>query len=283
MVENIIATIEAFVKEREDQVVATVEVPPAQHRMLIGRGGDTRRGIESQFNVTLDIPKQGSGRSDVKLKGASNAVEAAKEHILGMLKDQQGETVEVPRHLHHAVSDNGAFFRRLRNEFQVTVDHAGEQLPPRPASEESRAVGNGAASLPLITDDPSESLDAHSWKVVDNAIEADPLQPATIPWVLLGNGDNVTRAKIALEKAISSASQQSSTGYLILPDPKTYRFVVGQGGSQINTIRKKTNCRINVPKDQAQGEAIEVKGSKDAVEQAKELILEAVAAGLAGR
>lgn len=47
VVENIIATIEAFVKEREDQVTANVEVPPAQHRMLIGRGGDTRRGIES--------------------------------------------------------------------------------------------------------------------------------------------------------------------------------------------------------------------------------------------
>ncbi|KAF4216212.1 hypothetical protein CNMCM8980_006576 [Aspergillus fumigatiaffinis] len=283
VVENIIAAIEAFVKEREDQVTVTVDIPPSQHRLLIGRGGETRRGIESQFNVTLDIPKQGSGRSDIKLKGPSNAVEGAKEHILAMLKDQQGETVEVPQHLHHVIADNGAFFRRLRNDYRVTVDHAGQQVPPKPASEESRATTNGASTLPLITDEPSDSVEAHSWKVVDHSAAApDPTQPATIPWVLIGSSDNVARAKSALEKAIASASQQTATGYLILPDPKTYRFVVGQGGSQINAIRKQTGCRINVPKDQARGEAIEIKGSKEGLEKAKEMILDAVRAGLNG-
>lgn len=283
IVDNIVAAIEAFVKEREDQVTITVEVPPTQHRLLIGRGGDTRRGIESQFNVTLDIPKQGSGRSDIKLKGSSSAAEGAQEHILAMLKDQQGETVEVPRQLHHAVSDNGTFFRRLRNDYQVTVDHARHQIPARPTSDDSREISNGGAPLPLITDDPSESVDAHSWRVIEPESSNTTPSSETIPWVLLGTGDNVTRAKTALEKAVATASQQSSTGYLILPDPKTYRFVVGQGGSQINAIRKKTNCRVNVPKDQARGEAIEVKGSKEGVEEAKELILEAVRAGLNGR
>ncbi|KAB8072235.1 hypothetical protein BDV29DRAFT_177780 [Aspergillus leporis] len=283
VVDKIIAAIEEFVKEREDQVTVNVEVPSTQHRLLIGRGGETRRGIESKFNITLDIPKQGSGRSDIKLKGPSNAVTEAKEHILSMLKDQQGETVEVPRHLHHTISDNGFFFRRLRNDYHVTVDHAGQQVPSKPASEDSRGATNGSSSLPLITDEPSQAAEVHSWKVVDNSDAAsDPTQPATIPWVLAGSRDNVAKAKSALDKAIANASQQSATGYLILPDPKTYRFVVGQGGSQINAIRKRTGCRINVPKDQAKGEAIEVKGSKESLEQAKDMILEAVRAGLEG-
>ncbi|KAK1143283.1 hypothetical protein N8T08_006810 [Aspergillus melleus] len=285
LVDSIIAAIEEFVKEREDQVTASLDVPQIQHRLLIGRGGDTRRDIESKFNITLDIPKQGSGRTEIRIKGPSNAVGDAKEHILAMLKDQQGEKVDVPRHLHHAVSDNGAFFRRLRNDYKVTVDHAGQQVPAKPVVEDSRAaVNGGGSSMPLITDEPSESVDAHSWKVVDNSppAAADPTQPATIPWVLAGTSDNVTRAKAALEKAISAASQQSATGYLILPDPKTYRFVVGQGGSQINAIRKQTGCRINVPKDQAKGEAIEIKGGKDNLEEAKDMILEAVRAGLEG-
>ena len=282
IVDKIIAAIEQFVQEREDQVAINLEVPPVQHRLLIGRGGDTRRGIESQFGVTLDIPRQGSGRSDVKLKGPSNAVEQAKEHILAMLKDQQGVSVDVPSHLHHTIADNGSFFRRLRNDYQVTVDHAGQQIPPRPNVEDSRSAVNGASSLPLITDEPSDALDAHSWKVVDNNVASDPSQPATIPWVLAGSTDNVNKAKAALEKAIAAASQQSATGYLILPDPKTYRFVVGQGGSQINSIRKQTGCRINVPKDQAKGEAIEIKGSKENLDKARDLILEAVRAGLNG-
>ncbi|KAI9376571.1 hypothetical protein BJX61DRAFT_254097 [Aspergillus egyptiacus] len=283
VVNKIISAIEDFVKEREDQVVVNLEIPQAQHRLLIGRGGDTRRGIESKFHITLDIPRQGSGRSDVKLKGASNAVAQAKEEILSMLEGQQGVSVDVPTHLHHAIADNGSFFRRLRNDYQVTVDHAGQQVPPKPTQEDSRGTVNGSSSLPLITDEPSDTVEAHSWKVVENSpVASDPSQPATIPWVLTGSADNVTKAKAALEKAITAASQQSATGYLILPDPKTYRFVVGQGGSQINSIRKQTGCRINVPKDQAKGEAIEIKGNKDNLDKARDLILEAVRAGLNG-
>ncbi|KAJ5727219.1 hypothetical protein N7493_005039 [Penicillium malachiteum] len=280
IVDSIIAAIEEFVKEREDQVTETLDVPTAQHRLLIGRGGDTRRGIESKFNVTLDIPKQGSGRTDVKLKGPSGAVAEAKEHVQAMLKEQHAETAFVPTHLHHAIADNGAFFRRLRNDHQVTVDHAGKSVPSARAPEATRSATNGSA-LPLITDDPSQATDAHSWNVIDSSSAADA-DVTPFPWVLSGSPENVAKARAAIEKAIASASQQSATGYLILPDPKTYRFVVGQGGSQINAIRKKTGCRINVPKNQAQGEAIEIRGNSAGLEEAKDMILEAVQNGLNG-
>ncbi|KAJ5411286.1 uncharacterized protein N7487_005645 [Penicillium crustosum] len=281
IVESIIAAIEEFVKERQDQVTEIIDVPTAQHRMLIGRGGDTRRGIESKFNVTLDIPKQGSGRTDVKLKGPSSAVESAKEHLQSMLKEQHAETIEVPSHLHHVLADNGHIFRRLRNDHQVTVDHAGQSVPvPAPsAAEDTRTTAEGT-DMPLIIDDPSVTADAHSWTIVDN--NTPDVASSPFPWVLSGTPENVTKARAVIEKALASATQQSTTGYLILPDPKTYRFVVGQGGSQINAIRKKTGCRINVPKDQARGEAIQIRGSASGLEEAKEMILEAVQNGLHG-
>lgn len=281
VVNAVIAAIEEFVRQKEDQVVATIDVPQSQHRVLIGRGGEARRQIESQFNVILDVPKQGSGRTDVKIKGPSSAVEEAKAHIQSIIKEQHSETIAVPKHLHHSIAENGSFFRRLRNDHQVTVDHAGEKIPPRPSPTESRDASTGAAtSLPLITDDPSAATDTYSWKIVDlNPSEA---TDATIPWILTGTPENVAKAKAILEKSIATASQQSATGYLILPDPKTYRFVVGPGGSQINAIRKRTNCKIQVPKDQALGEAIEIKGSKDKLEIAKDMILDAVKAGSNG-
>jgi rRNA processing protein Krr1/Pno1 len=61
-----------------------------------------------------------------------------------------------------------------------------------------------------------------------------------------------------------------------------YRFVIGPGGAQINSIRKQTGCRITVPKDQAKGEAIEVLGSKEGVEKAKDIILGIVKNGGSG-
>lgn len=280
VIDNIYSAIEKFVQERDDQVTDTVDVPTEKHRMLIGRGGETRRDLEAQFNVSIDIPRQGSGKTDVKVKGSSQAVEEAKAHISSLVESQKGETVLVPQRLHHTISENGQFFRRLRNDFQVTVDHAGQQPPAKPkaASPRGRSGANGT-SLPLITDDPSATdKDNFSWEIVDDSDEASA--PAgDIPWILSGNTENVSKAKALLQKAIDGSKKPLATGYLILPDPKTYRLVIGPGGSQINSIRKKTNCKIDVPKNQAAGEAIEIKGPKDGLEQAKDLILEAVKGG----
>jgi len=290
VVEKIVTSIQSQVASLENQTSEILEISPDKHRLLIGRGGETRRSLESQFDIQLDIPKQtatGAARSQVKLTGEPSQVEKAKEHILELVKGQEGETILVPLHLHHAISDNGQFFRRLRNEHKVTVDHNGQQLPPRPAPTEGGKGRKGAnGALPLITDDDTSSgaEEKHSWEIVDN----NPLEPgtdtsATIPWVLRGPADSVPKAKQALEAAIEAASKPSCTGYLILPDPRSYRLVVGPGGSTINSIRKKTGTNVKVPRDQAKDEAIEVVGTKEGCEQARQLILDIISKAGSGR
>ncbi|KAI9759347.1 MAG: hypothetical protein M4579_002405 [Chaenotheca gracillima] len=283
--DKIVAAIEEIIKQRETQVTIKVDVDPSQHRLLIGRGGETRRNLESQFHVGVDVPKQsttGQADSGVTLIGQPTDVEKAKAHILSLVRDRQGETVHVPRKVHHAISDNGQFFRRLRNDQKVTVEHGGQQPPPKPTASTGRERSvNGA--LPLITDDPADSSasESFSWSIQDNAVPETEGLEGNIPWILRGPADNVAKARSLLESAIERAQQQSSTGYLILPDPRTYRFVIGPGGSQVNAIRKQTGCRITVPRDQARGEAIEIQGSADGVEEAKDIILEVVRNGAA--
>lgn len=277
IVDKIVASIEGFVNERENQTVEVVEIAPEKHRLLIGRGGETRKILESQFNVSIDIPRQstqGHARSNVKIAGNPTDVEKAKNHVLTLVKNQEGETVQIPIRVHHRISDNGQFFRRLRTDHDVTVDHGGQQPPPRPAPAQARSRMNGGA-LPLITDAPDSS--DHSWELLDH--NDDSSEDGEIPWVLRGQAEDVAKARAMLEKALEQAQQQSSTGYLILPDPRTYRFVVGPGGSQINSLRKQTGCKINVPRDQAKGEAIEIEGQREGVEKAKEMILELVKDG----
>ena len=279
IVDKIVAAIQAFAGQKENSNTESIEVAPEKHRMLIGRGGEVRRALESQFNVGLDIPKlsqQGPARSQVKVSGQPGDVEKAKAHILELVKEREGEAFQVPRKYHQAISDNGQFFRRLRNDHKVTVDHAGHHPPKRSAAIPQPQL-NGGASLPLITDDPS-SIDNHSWDVVDSGENA---EEGDIPWILRGSPESVAKARGMLEKAMEQAkSQQSqSVGYLVLPDPKTYRFIIGQGGSQINAIRKDTGCRITVPRDQSQGSAIEIVGSKEGVEQARDIILDVVQSG----
>lgn len=273
VVSKIIKRIQEIVAERDSQVTESIEVPIDQHRSLIGRGGDIKRQMESQFSVSIDVPRQGGGQTGVKVTGLPENVEKAKEHIQGLLKQQQGETIQIPRNVHHAISNGGQFFRQLRNNHQVTVDHAGQALPAKP--DTTTRVANGG-SLPLITDDEDATADAHSWKVVKTAAG----EEGEIPWVLRGTPENVAKAKEAIDKALEQAQKNDATGYLVLPDPRTYRYVIGPNGTKVNSIRKQSNCKIQVPRDQAKDEAIEIIGTADGVEAAKDLILAAVREGL---
>ncbi|KAF5024306.1 hypothetical protein F66182_3636 [Fusarium sp. NRRL 66182] len=271
VVDKIVERIQEIVGERENQVTEVVDVPIENHRSLIGRGGDTKRQLESKLTVSIDVPRQGDGKTGVKLTGRPENVAKAKEHIQGLVQQQQGETIQVPRNLHHSISNGGQFFRQLRNNYSVTVDHAGQPLPPRPNSSTRSNVG----ALPLITDDDDATSEAHSWKVV----QIDSGDDGDFPWVLRGSSENVEKAKEAIAKALEQAGKNDATGYLVLPDPRTYRHVIGPNGSKVNSIRKQSNCKIQVPRDQAKDEAIEIVGTKDGVEMAKDLILEAVREG----
>ena len=281
IVEKIIAAIQKFVDERENQVVELLEVAPEKHRLLIGRGGETKRALESQLKVSIDIPRitqQGPARTQVKVTGQTGDVAKAKAHIRELVKDQEGETVHVPRQLHQSISDNGRFFRRLNNDFKVKVDHAGHQ-PPTKRTGTPGPRTNGAA-LPLITDEPN-SGDSHTWEIVEE--EEGEAEEGDIPWVLRGSAENIEKARAALEKAIQRAQtnsqEKAATGYLVLPDPSAYRFVIGSEGAQIDSIRRQTGCKIDVPKDQTKGKAIEITGTRDGVEHAKDIILDVIENG----
>jgi predicted PilT family ATPase len=279
MVDKIVAAIQAQVEEKAGQVSDSMDVPTEKHRILIGRGGEARRQLESKFNISIDIPRQGTSgpaASQIKLTGQPSDLEAAKEHIAGLIKEQEGETVDVPRKFHHDISDNGQIFRSLLRNHKVTVDHAGQQPPPRPTTRTPRGRANGGTAMPLITDDAS-SADTHSWELVDDSSVYEGADgDETIPWILRGSPEGVAKAKAQLEKALAEAGEPSWSGYLILSDPKTYRHIIGPGGSQINSIRKKTGTKVQVPKNQGEGEAVEIVGTKEGVEEAKQIILDIV-------
>lgn len=275
MVDSICAAIQAIVAEQASKVADIAEVKPDKHRLLIGRGGETRRQLEEKFNVSINIPRQtetGPQRSQVRIAGSAENVEKAKAHILEITKDQEGESVQIPKKFHHIIADNGQFFRRLRNDHKVTVDHNGQRPPPKPSTPQANRA-NGTA-MPLITDDPSVGENSHSWETHELYAS---VEDGEIPWVLSGpSPEAVASAKAKLAAALEEATGQDTVGFLILPDPRAYRHVIGPGGQEINRIRNSTGAKIQVPRDQNKGEAISVTGSKEGVEQAKQMILDVV-------
>lgn len=267
VVDKIVKSIQKIVAEKANQISITIEVAPEKHRRLIGREGSIRKEIEATFGVTIDIPRHRPGQassSDIKITGAEENVEKAKNDILERTKDDEGETIMVPRHLYHAITDGGDFVRQLYKQYKVKVNHNNEPRPPKP--EERKPKVNG--DLPLITDTEDISRE-YSWEIEETL----RVEDGDFPWVLVGTPEDISKAKVDIEKAIATAEKQSCIGYLILPDPSKYRYVVGPGGAQVNKIRRDTGCRITIPRNQSNSEAITMHGSKEGLEKAKEIIL----------
>ena len=278
VVDKICAAIEALVQQQESQKTDIAEVKPDKHRLLIGRGGETRRQLEQQFSVSINVPRQsetGPQRSQVKIAGQPEDVEKAKAHILELTKDQEGETINIPRRFHHTIADNGQFFRRLRSDHKVTVDHGGQRPPPKPTAP-APTRSSGGEAMPLITDDPSSegASGQHQWET--HSLHSST-EDGEIPWVLSGpTPEALASARAKLERAVDEAGKQDTVGFLILPDPRAYRHVIGPAGSEINRIRKQTGTKIQVPRAGEGGEAIEIMGGSEGVEEARRIILEVV-------
>lgn len=287
MVTKLIQSINDFVSARESQVSDTIEVPPDRHGALIGSGGAVKKSLQTEYSIILHIPDrtvEGPARSQVTLSGQPADISKAKDRITAILKQGAGETVLVPTRLHHTMSDNGRMFQILRREMNVTVDHKGQRGPPKPSPP---TFPQDVSSMPLITDEDGAAPSAEDlannakWIVVANEPAADD-DDLTIPWILKGNADDVEKAKAIVEAAITAA-QNSVTGYLLLPDQgTTHSHVVGPGGNTIRKIRETTGVNPNVPRA-GDGGPIEVSGTRDKVEEAREAMLRAVVEGVNSR
>ncbi len=264
------AAIETFVNERDSQVTDTIDVPANQHRNLIGSGGNIRKKMEEDFVVSINIPKQGSGYTGVKIMGQAENIAKCKDHIASLTSRQEGETIMVPRNLHNVVARNGATFGEL-TRMGVRVDHNGQKPPAKAAPSGRKTNGD----MPLITDQAGEQ--EHSWEIVNG----DSGETGEIPWVLSAQKsaeeDALQKAKAKIQGLLKNNNEPPVTGYLILSDPRLHRRIIGKGGATINGIRESSGADIQVPKNTGrgeEGEAIVITGTEDGIVNARDLILE---------
>lgn len=273
VVDKIIKQIEDLVNEKDNQVNETVDVPIKLHRNLIGAQGANRKELEAKFGVGMNVPRQNSNETGVKLTGPPENVQKAKEHLLAMTETQKGETVNVPRKFHHVVAQNGATFGEF-TRMGVRVDHAGQKPPPRPKAGASKSNGD----LPLITDQ-ADGTSAHSWEIV--SLTSD--EEGEIVWNLLTTRDAkegaVDKAKARIEELLQQAEQPRFAGFLTLPDPSLHKRIIGSAGKTINGMRNATSCDIQVPRPNDKTDAITITGSEEGVLQAKDMILDIIEGG----
>ncbi|KAG2150530.1 hypothetical protein DEU56DRAFT_33581 [Suillus clintonianus] len=287
LVNKVKEELEKIVATLRDRVVLAVEIPASQHRNLIGRGGQhlndlqNRTGVQVQFPGSRSYnqfgdPENASEMADadpaniVKVSGPRKACEAAVEELKTHVKPAAPEgvtaIVSVPLKYHHVISQQGQFFRTLRN-FGVSVEQSGKpQKPAVPTAPPQN--GSTTARIDDAEDVPSIEID---WQVAENYLDA---EEGDSEWTLKGSdAAGLERAQSLIQDAIAQAAAMTCVGFLSLPDRSAFPRIVGSKGSNVTRLRNETGADITVGRENS---TIIIIGSESAVDAAKEAILKQI-------
>ncbi|KAF9482121.1 hypothetical protein BDN70DRAFT_802105 [Pholiota conissans] len=263
------AELEKIAANLRDRVVLAIDIPAPQHRALIGRGGQHLNEIQEKFEVQIQFPGSRSynqvGEAEniaeladadpaniVKVEGPRAACEKAVAELkvcLSMYVHRKSlirtdltpspeaitSTITVPLKYHHAISQQGTFFRTLRN-FGVSVDHSAQPqkftVPTRP--------------VPSARIDDEASTEAE-WDVVANY---ETTEEGDSTWTLKARDQaGLEKAENLVKQAIESAQRQSHVGFLTLPDRSSFPRIVGTKGSTVSRLRNDTGADITVSRE----------------------------------
>ncbi|CAM0143028.1 hypothetical protein VKS41_006214 [Umbelopsis sp. WA50703] len=264
IVAKIRAKLEQLVADEEALVTIIVQIPKDEHANLIGRGGSNLKALQKKYNVRIDFPKSGSAAEveKVTINGLPDDCEKCKTDMLSKVRS----TIEmqVPRKSHAAlVGSNGATYRKLRNEFNVVVDHKGEPEPK--AGKKSTGLNGSAARI-----DTSDATEEYALEIIENQGSS---EEGNITWVLKGDQKNIERAQKYINGLLKDSKNQTHIGYLTVPQTM-HRYIVGRQGSTISRIRNESDTNILVPNKD--GDVVVITGSHAGIEMARDLIMDIV-------
>lgn len=151
-------------------------------------------------------------------------------------------TISVPLKYHHVISQQGNFFRTLRN-FGVTVEQASKpQKPAVPATPPQN--GTSTARIDDVEDAPPIEI---NWQVTDNYQDA---EEGDSEWTLKGSdAAGLERAQSLIQEAIAQAAAMTRVGFLSLPDRSAFPRIVGSKGSNVARLRNETGADITVSRE----------------------------------
>ncbi|KAF8348341.1 hypothetical protein F5887DRAFT_953169 [Amanita rubescens] len=283
LVDKLQKELEKIVASLRDRVVLAVTIPASQHRALIGRGGQNLNEIQSNTGAQVQFPGSRSyhqvgeaqnsvefGDVDpadiVKVTGSPAACKAAIDLLKGQVRSTAAEitdNVTVPLKYHHAINQQGAFFRNMRS-FGVHVEQSAQPSKPGVPVKPSSAVPTAR-----IDDTAEAAVTEPQWEVIPNYQDA---EEGDATWTLKTHDPAaLERAKASIEEALEHAQAMSHVGFLTLPDRSLFPRIVGVKGSNVARLRNETGADIIVSKEDT---TIAIIGTESNIETAKEAILE---------
>ncbi|CCE64612.1 hypothetical protein TPHA_0I01060 [Tetrapisispora phaffii CBS 4417] len=293
-VDAAIKEIKKIVDDFKKRVTKELEIPNDRQGALIGPGGIVRNQLESEFNITLDVPQKGQ-TGKVKISGLEENIEKAiKKITTEILRDNYDVEIQVPANVHEYVADRGSLIQQLRYDNFINVRHGNDNRRATKLSNTEivipiEKVAGAETDKVKVTVEEVSSPTANeegtiSWRLtyepLDDIImfdgeEQEQTKPKETPEQKAEKKKEVI-AKVTkiIEDRISAAPSANYAGYVWSANPRNFNKVVGPGGSNVKKIRNSTNTIISVPKRSDKvNNVIYVRGTKEDVTKATEIIV----------
>jgi hypothetical protein len=156
-------------------------------------------------------------------------------------QEQVTTTITVPLRYVHSISQQGTFFRTLRNN-GVQVDQSS--MPTQAASTPRPPAPEAVAAR--IDEEPAEP-EAVQWQVVENHQDG---EEGDAEWTLRGRDQAaLDKAQKMIEEAISQAQNASFVGFLTLAERSAFPRIVGTKGANVARLRAETGAEITVGRE----------------------------------
>lgn len=261
IVDAIIKQVKDIIAQKEASVAENLDLPKEKHKLIVGPLGTIRHSIQDKYSVVVDIPRPNDKSTIVKVSGLPENVKKALKEIETLTKDDWNVSIDVPSSYHAFVSERGAIFKRLLQDYDVRVSHGNLT---RKASALSKAT------VPV----PENAYPTEDKKTKFTIFANEGKSSAeNIPWRLKGSSENTEKVAKILNDRLEEAKNATHSAWFYSLDPSQFAKLIGPQGSTIGEIRKKSGCVISVPKaGEKSNEFAYLVGSENGLKEAQKLI-----------
>ncbi|CAJ0581839.1 unnamed protein product, partial [Mesorhabditis spiculigera] len=313
-VESTKKELEALIKQLNETVELTVEVPAKYHKNFLLRGAHLVKEIQdSNGGVQISFPKQADGGSTVTIKGSKQCAESAKQRIEDVVEDFEHHAsiqVEIPAQYHRSIlAGRGQKVHDLQTQHGVHI-----RFPDR---RQENAENGPDANIVTISGRDTKCEAAREALLALVPISKQVTVPFEMHRFLIGRGGETVRkimqdcdVNIAIPKEEQQTEEITITGAheavelaiqaidekrvefdaqaedrrlksweLELEIPAIYhQKIIGPRGATVNQIRQKHDVQISLPRGEDRSDKITIQGYEANARACAEEIEEMLAA-----
>lgn len=299
--------LEDMVKKLENEKEKDVIIEQRHYKNIIGTKGESIKEIRDKFNqVQINFPGPGDKRDVVKIRGPKEDVDKCAKHLQKVVKElnESSYQVEVPifKQFHKfIIGKGGGNIKKIREETSTKIDLpaegdkndvitiTGKKENVEEAREKIRKIQDELETIVTeeITIDPKfyNSLIGSRGKLIHSIMEDCGGVSIKFPnpesksdkVTIRGPKEDVDRAK---QQLLDLASERQLSSYTdeVRAKPQHHKFLIGRSGANIKKIRDSTGARVVFPSNTDDDrELITIIGKKEAVQEAKALLLKSIA------